>query len=98
MHKSNNLKGDQSDHTANCKAKLRMHTNEENEAVKHLDIQPIISNLLFNCDPCISRGVSDKRPNQHIRMKHKISQVDGNNSESDDCNSLSEGTIAIDKD
>ena len=36
------------------------------------------SNLAFKCDQCTYTNATDKGLSQHIRMKHRISQVDGN--------------------
>ena len=37
------------------------------------------------------KGASDKGLKQHTRMKHRISQVEGNDSDSDDGSELLEG-------
>ena len=39
------LKCDQCDHTASCKANLRMHINEEHKEVENEDVHPITSSL-----------------------------------------------------
>ena len=57
----------------------------EHKLVENEDVHPIISSLSFKCDQCGFKGASDKGIKQHNRTKHRISQVDGNNSESDDC-------------
>ena len=61
-------------------------------------VQPIASSLSFKCDQCGFEEASDKGLKQHNRMKNRISQVDGNNSESNDYKSLSEENSDIYKD
>ena len=48
------------------------------------DVQPTPTLLSFQCDQCNFIGASDKGLRQHTRMSHRISQLDGNNSDSDD--------------
>ena len=52
------------------------------------DIEPISKTSSFKCDKCDFLGVSEKGLKQHTRMKHKIPQVDGNTTESDDEDSI----------
>ena len=66
------------------------HIDEKHKKTKTNDPEPILSNLSFHCDQCNFTGASDKGLKQHTRMKHRISQVDGKDSESDDCSELIE--------
>ena len=76
---------DQCGHTASCKANLMKHIDEKHTDIKTQDIEAIPSNVPFHCDQCDFVGASDKGLKQHTRIKHRISQVDGNVSELDDC-------------
>ena len=55
------------------------------------DIQQRPPLLSFKCDQYDFVGASDKGLKQHTRMKHQISQVDGNDSDLEECNSLQVG-------
>ena len=48
------------------------------------DVQQSPPLLSFKCDQCDFVGASDKGLKQHTRMKHQISQVDGNDSDLED--------------
>ena len=50
----------------------------ETPAVKVVGSPVKDSNLAFKCDQCTNTNATDKGLSQHIRMKHRISQVDGN--------------------
>ena len=51
-------------------------------------IEPIPEASSFKCDKCDFLGVSEKGLKQHTRIKHKIPQVDGNTTESEDEGSI----------
>ena len=57
------------------------------------DVQQSPPLLSFKCDQCDFVGASDKGLKQHTRMKHRISQVDGNDSELEECNHLPDKDI-----
>ena len=82
VQKSKLFKCEQCDHTASCEAILVKHVTEEHREVRSQNIQ---LHLSFQCEICDFRGASDKGLKQHTRIKHRISQVDENNIESDDC-------------
>ena len=65
-------------------APVMAHVPEESE--------PLESSLAFKCDQCTFTSLSDKGLKTHIRMKHRLSQLDGHesDSESDDSNSIPE--------
>ena len=84
--KSNLFKCDLCNHTTSCKANLTIHINKDPKEVEHQHFEP---NLSFQCHQCSFKGASDKGLKQHTRLKHRISQLDGNNSESGECESLS---------
>ena len=73
-----------------------MHINKEHKVVENEDIYPITSSLSFKYARYDFEGASAKGLKLHNRMKHSFLQVDGNNSESDDCNSLLDGNSEID--
>ena len=75
---------------ASCKENLMKHINEKHKKTETNNPEAILSNLSFHCDQCNFTGDSDKGLKQHTRMKHRISQVDGKDSESDDCSELIE--------
>ena len=75
---------------ASCKENLMKHIDEKHKKTKTNDPEPILSNLSFHCDQCNFTGASDKGLKQHTRMKHRIFQVDGKDSEPDDCSELIE--------
>ena len=52
------------------------------------DIEPIPKISSFKCDKCDFLGVFEKGFKQHTRLKHKIPQVDGNTTESEDEDSV----------
>ena len=66
------------------------HIAEKHKETETQDSEPISSNLSFQRDQCDFTGASDKGLKQHTRMKHRISQVNGNDSDSDDCSELIE--------
>ena len=78
------FKCDQCDHKSSCKAKLRKHVTKEHSQDPLKDARPTPILLSFQCDQCNFIGASDKGLRQHTRMSHRISQLDGNNSDSDD--------------
>jgi hypothetical protein len=84
--KSKLFKCDLCNHTTSCKANLTKHINEDHKKVEHQNVEP---NLSFQCHQCSFKGASDKGLKQHSRIKHRISQLDGDNSESDECEFLS---------
>ena len=51
-------------------------------------IEPIPEASSFKCDKCDFLGVSDKGLKHHTRIKHKVPQVDGNTTESEDEGSI----------
>ena len=57
------------------------------------DVQQCPAFLYFKCDQCDFVGASDKGLKQHTRMKHRISQVDGNDSDLEESNSLQDRDI-----
>ena len=63
------------------------HTSDQNIDFVH-DVEPIQVTVSFQCDQCEFNGVSDKGLKQHTRMKHKVTQVDGNTTESEDEDSI----------
>lgn len=46
--------------------------------------EAIPTKVSFQCDQCKFCGISEKGLKQHTRMKHKVNQVDGNSTESED--------------
>ena len=50
----------------------------ETPAVKVVGSPVKDSYLIFKCDQCTYTNATDKGLSQHVRMKHRISQVDGN--------------------
>ena len=76
---------DQCGHTASCKANLMKYIDEKHKDIKIQDIEAIPSYIPLHCDQCDFVGASDKGLKQHTRIKHRLSQVNGNVSESDDC-------------
>ena len=81
---------DQCGHAASCKEIMIKHIAEKHKETETQDSEPISSNLSFQWYQCDFTGASDKGLKQHTRMKHRISQVDGNDSDSDDCSELIE--------
>ena len=72
---------DRCGHTASCKEILMKYISEKRKETETQDSEPISSNLSFQCDQCNFTGASDKELKQHTRMKNRISQVDGNDSD-----------------
>ena len=64
---------------------MKTHARDHIKDIDH-DIQPIQVTVAFQCDQCNFKGVSDKGLKQHTRIKHKITQVDGNTTEPEDEN------------
>ena len=64
---------------------MTIHINEDLKEVEHQNVEP---NLSFQCHQCSFKGASDKGLKQHTRVKHRITQLDGKVSESDECESL----------
>ena len=65
----------------------KKHTSDQNKVFLH-DVEPVQVTVSFQCDQCEFNGVSDKGLKQHTRMKHKVTQVDGNTTESEDEDSI----------
>ena len=65
----------------------KTHTIDHNKDLVH-DVEPAQVTVSFQCDQCEFNGVSDKGLKQHTRMKHKVTQVDGNTTESEDDDSI----------
>ena len=63
------------------------HTIDHNKDFVH-DVEPVQVTVSFQCDQCEFNGVSDKGLKQHTRMKYKVTQVDGNTTESEDEDSI----------
>ena len=63
---------------------------ETHKDIKTQDIEAIPPDVPFQFDQCDFVGASDKGLKQHTRIKHRISQVDGYASESDDCSEETE--------
>ena len=87
MMKSKLFKCDLCNHTTSCKANLTKHINEDHKKVEHQNVEPFLS---FQCHQCSFNGASYKGLKQHTRIKHRIFQLDGNNSESDEYENKSE--------
>ena len=52
------------------------------------EFEPIPTKVAFQCDHCDFLGISEKGLKQHTRIKHKVTQVDGNSTESEDEDSV----------
>ena len=50
----------------------------DNTSVKIVDNPAKGNNLIFKCDQCAYTNLTEKGLGQHTRMKHRISQLDGN--------------------
>ena len=82
------FKCDQCDHTCSCKEAMRKHAKEVHKEVTTQGVPPIPIKKSFQCDQCDYETASDKGLKQHKRLKLRISQLDGNTSDLDDCGSL----------
>jgi hypothetical protein len=76
------FKCDQCDHTCSFKEAMRKHAAEVHKEVTIKGVQPIPITKSFQCDQCEYETASDKGLK---RVKHRISQLDGNTSDFDDC-------------
>ena len=76
------FKCDHCDHRVSCNTKLRKHiiTEHKENGPKYIPTTP----TSFQCFQCNFKGASEKGLKQHIRMSHRISQVDGNSSDPED--------------
>ena len=71
---ANIFKCDQCGHTGSCKEAMTKHVKENHKEV---------TTKSFQCDQCEYETASDKGLKQHQRIKHRISQLDGNSSDVD---------------
>ena len=67
---------------------MREHVAEVHKKVTTQVVQPIPITKSFKCDQCEYETASDRGLKQHKRVKHKISQLDENTSNLDECGPL----------
>ena len=78
------FKCDHCDHRVSCNAKVQKDIITEHKENHLQDIPTTPTLTSFQCVQCNFKGASEKGLKQHIRMLHRISQLDGNSSEPED--------------